>query len=178
MGSNLLIDSPWTKERTASLKALAADGLSANKIAIEIGGLTRSAVIGKARRMKIPLRNMRGMREPGVKTPPPERRAKKPVQSRPPRLRYAPPAIVEQPTPVPDTEPAKPKVDPFALTGPGVLFMDLLHHHCRWPYSEFVGGPAVFYCGKDSLEPLPYCLGHCSIAYRPADPSRRRTNRR
>ena len=41
----------WTDERVELLKKLWADGLSASRIAAELGGVTRNAVIGKVHRL-------------------------------------------------------------------------------------------------------------------------------
>ncbi len=41
----------WTKKRDAQLRQLREQGFSAAQIAVELGGVTRSAVIGRADRM-------------------------------------------------------------------------------------------------------------------------------
>ncbi|MEO1275782.1 MAG: GcrA family cell cycle regulator, partial [Pseudomonadota bacterium] len=41
----------WTEERVEKLKELWAEGMSASKIAKELGGVTRNAVIGKIHRL-------------------------------------------------------------------------------------------------------------------------------
>ena len=41
----------WTDERVGVLKKLWMDGLSASQIALELGGVTRNAVIGKVHRL-------------------------------------------------------------------------------------------------------------------------------
>src|ERR1700739_3964082 len=41
----------WTDERVELLKKLCQDGLSASKIAKQLGGVTRNAVIGKVHRL-------------------------------------------------------------------------------------------------------------------------------
>lgn len=46
----------WTKERVERLKELWSQGLSASAIAVELGEVTRNAVIGKARRLELPNR--------------------------------------------------------------------------------------------------------------------------
>src|SRR5579885_266680 len=47
-GANIM---SWTDERVELLKKLWADGLSASQIAVELGGITRNAVIGKVHRL-------------------------------------------------------------------------------------------------------------------------------
>ena len=44
----------WTKEREAVVARLWADGRSAREIAIELGGTTRNAIIGKINRLDLP----------------------------------------------------------------------------------------------------------------------------
>lgn len=44
----------WTDDRVAMLTKLWADGRSASQIAKQMGGVTRAAVIGKARRLSLP----------------------------------------------------------------------------------------------------------------------------
>ncbi len=41
----------WTEERVALLRRLWEDGQSASKIAAQLGGVTRNAVIGKVHRL-------------------------------------------------------------------------------------------------------------------------------
>jgi len=64
----------WTEEHLVQMKTMADDGLSARDIAAAIGGMTRCAVIGKARRAGIDLKlkpsgeakaNGGGWRRPG-----------------------------------------------------------------------------------------------------------------
>lgn len=86
MGSYHLT-SPWSEERIQQLRALWDTGLSASKIARQLG-LSKNGVVGKAHRLKLPGRpspiNMRGQR-----LSPMERRAQKLaaalVECRPPR---------------------------------------------------------------------------------------------
>lgn len=47
-------DNPWTPERVALLTAMWSDGQSANAIAAALGGTSRNAVIGKAKRLGLP----------------------------------------------------------------------------------------------------------------------------
>lgn len=47
----MLTNEGWTEERTMLLKTLWSEGVSCQKIADEIGGITRNAVIGKVDRL-------------------------------------------------------------------------------------------------------------------------------
>ena len=44
---------PWTYERIEKLKQLWDEGLTASRIAAELGEVTRNAVIGKAHRLNL-----------------------------------------------------------------------------------------------------------------------------
>ncbi|MCK5909829.1 MAG: GcrA cell cycle regulator, partial [Caulobacter sp.] len=46
----------WSEERTATLKKLWLEGLSASQVARQLGGVSRSAVIGKVHRLGITVR--------------------------------------------------------------------------------------------------------------------------
>jgi len=59
----------WTDERVALLTKLWGEGLSGSQIAKKLGGLTRSAVIGKVHRLKLPGRE-RPAAPARVKRPP------------------------------------------------------------------------------------------------------------
>lgn len=52
-------------------------------------------------------------------------------------------------------------------TRPTVSLHDLQQHRCRWPIGE-PGSPDFGFCG-DTIrdESVPYCTGHCRIAYVP-----------
>src|SRR5689334_4920829 len=43
----------WTDERVELLKELWSEGLSASRIAAQLGGVTRNAVIGKVHRLRL-----------------------------------------------------------------------------------------------------------------------------
>ncbi len=58
----------WNEERTAVLKKLWLEGMSASQVARQLGGVSRSAVIGKVHRLGITVR------ETPVRQPPRSRR--------------------------------------------------------------------------------------------------------
>lgn len=176
MVNQFATETPWSPQRIEALERLVACGYSSQKIANALGDVTRNAVIGKVRRMKLKLKTRQGVRGEGKKPPPAELKLKfkKPPASANPH-RYPPQAIAEPSTPTLEPEPAGPAIDPFLFgaQGKGVSFDDLKPHHCRWPICDVVAGPVVAYCGNDRTEPFPYCLGHASIAYRPPQPRRK-----
>lgn len=75
----------WTDERLAGLKRYAAAGLSGSQIAEQLGGLSRSAVIAKARRMGVHITSYEEKRELGLLPP---ARKRKPTAIDP-SLRFA-----------------------------------------------------------------------------------------
>lgn len=48
-----------------------------------------------------------------------------------------------------------------------VPLIDLKPGQCRWPMWDPDARTGLF-CGADALEKLPYCSGHCAMAYRPS----------
>jgi len=139
----------WTDERVALIKSLWAKGLSAGKIAAQLGDVSRNAVISKLYRSKVPGR-VETASKPTVKRVPPKRTPSRPVAqqvSLPPRLSALPlpPETVWKPLPG-----RKP-----------VALLDLEPHHCRWPVD---GGS----CGCNKVPGLPYCEQHAATAFRPA----------
>jgi len=160
----------WTMERVDCLKALWADGLSASQIAGELGGVSRSAVIGKVHRLGLegrsrgvnPVRHAnRQERAPAV----PGRRP-----GRPPRLRgqTAALAIATQAAPAP-----VPQFDNVIPFGQRRTLLELTDETCRWP----IGDPqreGFFFCGGAPLAGVPYCAHHTREAYNAYAEFRRR----
>lgn len=139
----------WTEDQIQMLRKLWEEGLSASQIAKALGrGFTRSAILGKVHRLKLPWRK-----------PPRESAA---AQKKPPRKRSirpgaglpsTPPMIpVPRPRPVPFTQARR------------LSFAELEPGHCRFPHGE-VGQPDFFYCGADAIEGRSYCAVHCRAAY-------------
>lgn len=126
--------SPWSLERLALGERLWGLGLDARACAEQIG-VTRNAFLGMAYRK----RWLRG--EPGEKTKPKPRKApamRKPgVKSKP--VRTIPPVRVGK-----------------------VRLMDLDHHSCRWPVSG--SGASTLFCGRRSLDGVPYCEEHQAVS--------------
>jgi len=155
----------WTKERIARLKELRAQGMSSSAIARDLGGVTRSAVIGKARRLGLDPRPANVTASNIV--PPPIRR---PVLVVP-----APAPVIEPPcAPVP-LKPCKPMPIDGAVPGRSL---------CKWPIGDPLE-PGFHLCGAQNialekpwgLAEQPYCASHCALAYRPQKPSQRDLNR-
>ena len=127
----------WSDDRVAVLKRLWGEGKTAAEIAKELGeGVTRNAVIGKAHRLKLSSRMS-----------PIQQNAKK-VKSNndaPP-----PPRRVMKKVPI--------------ILGKQVKMQDLRDKMCRWPNGD-PQTEGFSFCGCTTMEGLPYCEGHASIAY-------------
>jgi GcrA cell cycle regulator len=134
----------WTKERIATLERLWAQGQSAGAIAKALGGISRSAVLGKIFRLRLGDAQAGG-KAAGQKTR--QQRAK----HRPARRRGAPlPAAAPPPRP------------PRRKT----LF-ELTNQCCRWPHGQ-PGSKNFFFCGApgaDVESGVPYCAAHMKRAY-------------
>jgi GcrA cell cycle regulator len=152
----------WTPERIELLKTL-NDGRSASDIARAMHGISRNAVVGKLRRLRIPLQSSLSAAQMSHNYAMKQRRAKAerakqsqaalavatPKKSRPtaaPLFKFEglPPQSIWQS--IPDTKP--------------VSFAELEPHHCRWPVD---GGS----CGCNKVSGLPYCATHAALAYAP-----------
>ncbi len=168
----------WTDAAIATMADMAARGASFAQVAEHLGGgLTRSAIGGKARRLGIVFARKPGGKSPTISDKPltPAEagqlapRGKTEVKNRPQRA--APLATADEvAAPAP---PAPTKPDPFASkfegdkalkpvrnlpTGP-VTLVDLCEHHCRWPLGD-PSSPSFRYCGSLRIPGSRYCVEH------------------
>lgn len=134
----------WTPERIEALKLLWACGRSAAQIAVELGGVTRSAVLGRVHRLALPRRRT-VRRHPKHKPP----GAKRMLIERPEPV---------LPLPLPPPPPAPPTTTVSARPRP---LLKLTPMQCRWPITD--GKPFLF-CA-DPVETKPYCPHHRRMAY-------------
>lgn len=138
---------PWTNEHVELLRRLAAAGCSASEIGGEVG-VSRSAVIGKAHRLKLQLA---GRPNPGGKLTRTTGKVKQDGTARTPawmlRVNGPEAEAVELPTePKRETE---------------VAFAELNETlNCRWPTGH------LLYCGGERVKGYPYCAWHCQMSYR------------
>lgn len=149
----------WTEERVEKLKALWAEGLSASQVATKLGGVTRSAVIGKVLRLKLD-----GRDKPSVPRAPRKRAPERPI-----KLRVVGPTVFH------DAEARPPRaVPPPGTEGPGrVTLLDAKPRDCRWPIGDPQADDFTF-CGAHAEEGHPYCGDHEKVAYQPR-PAKTRT---
>lgn len=140
----------WTTERLDALPGLLQGRLSARQVSVALGGgLSRSAVIGKARRLGLSLMPR--------KTAVPRQRSR-PFFFRKPGATPATPAPPKAPV-LPAAPP--PPVDPLMVT-----LEQLEPRHCRFP----IGDPqedGFGFCGHPRFGDRVYCAYHCRLAYQP-----------
>jgi len=149
--------SDWTDLRISTLRKLWSEGLSGAQIAIKLWEITRyrftrSAVIGKASRLKLPGRIPAGGRP---RKPRRERLAKR-------RERWAIRKL---------TEPTYHTVEVIELPPEDlsntVTFAQLTEHTCKWPHGD-PGDEDFCFCGAEIFPDKPYCARHCRMAYAPS----------
>ena len=166
-------DVAWTDDRIEVLKRLWAEGLSSSQIAGELGGVSRSAVIGKLHRL-----GLTGKKGPSA---PRAARPRKPRVSTP-MFRPARPmvrgntALAEDPRLAYDAAlpPEPDDVDNVIPLGQRCTLLELNDDKCRWPIGD-VGEPGFFFCGGKTTTGCVYCGYHARIAY--AAPAARRDRR-
>ena len=134
----------WPPERDEQLRALWAAGWSAGKIAKELTGVSRCAVIGRARRMGLARRNRQPVHR--VERAKPRHRPK-------PRERIKM-QLIRGPEPPPAPAPLPPQCKP-------VHFMDLANHHCRYPlWEDGSDWSERMFCGATAQEGSSWCPYH------------------
>lgn len=141
----------WTPERIATLRRLRLAGLSASKIAQQLGGVSRSAVIGKAYRLGL-CRPKTCIRKP-------------PIQKKQNRGRANGFAVLSLDMRAQRLDRLKTCRSFETEAKPSVFctLMELTEDRCRWPIGE-PGLETVVYCGE-VREIGAYCAAHARIAY-------------
>ena len=140
-----MIKHVWTPAMMATLRALHRKGGSFEEMAIEMSAIFKTeiscnALIGKARRMELPMRSTAGPRKPP------------PTPSKP------------APRPVPVAAPIPPPPEPAAVE-PGLSIYQLESDTCRWPLGAVQDRPPYRYCGETTPLEQVYCTKHRAIGY-------------
>ena len=160
---------PWTDEREATAVKLWKDGLTARVIADQLGGVSRSAVIGKLHRLgqsgrTQPQRRYRTVQPPRVRRPKTKPHGAKVWSEAALAARGA--ASAEA-------------VERLAVqAGPDIeipieqrkLLADLDRGDCHWPYGD---GP-FYFCCHQAVPGQRYCEFHVKRAYAPMSERMRR----
>jgi GcrA cell cycle regulator len=143
----------WNAARIERLCARWAQGLSAGTIASELG-TSRSAVLGKIHRLKLPA--------PQSKQRPAHGGARGGQRG----LRGRGMSALQKALRALDADGAHPDSD--KAFGVPCSLLDLGASTCRWPVGT-PGEPDFAFCGAAPHPQYPYCLAHCLIAYRADD---------
>ena len=158
----------WTDERVEILKKLWAEGLSASRIATELSGVTRNAVIGKVHRL--------GLAARAKSSSATGQRPRKP-RSQSQMLRVSRPSVrgntaLAQAFDL-DIEPEPEPIDNVIPLGQRRTLLELTEQTCRWPIGD-PGHSDFFFCGGQTITGLPYCAYHSRVAYQPPNLRRER----
>ena len=146
----------WNDERIALLKQLWTERETASAIGKKLGGISRSAVLGKIFRLRLS-----GDKAP-AKTATPKADDQKP---RPAARKNGP---VRR-----RSGPAQGGTAKSPRTSAHKSLLDLTNTCCRWPHGR-PGAKNFFFCGApgaDVEDGIPYCASHMQRAYvvAPAD---------
>jgi len=136
----------WTPEKEQKLKELWKKGHSGSEIAKIFGDVTRNAVIGKAHRLNLAARTVSRRSSPKSST---EKEASTEVKTQKLTRKTRFKALLLDK----NFEPENP-----------TKLEDLTDEHCRWPLGEKME-PANLFCGRKSIEKLPYCQLHLLFGY-------------
>jgi len=136
----------WTPERIALLRRLWAEGKTAAAIAACLGGTSRSAVLGKIFRLRLPA--------PADASP--AAAASAAVQDA---------KLARRRAVAPRADSRKRRQAAASVRGKSLL--ELTNETCRWPFGE-PGTPKFHFCGAQGADlerGMPYCAQHARRAY-------------
>ncbi|MCZ6589734.1 MAG: GcrA cell cycle regulator [Alphaproteobacteria bacterium] len=146
----------WTEDRVAMLRELWTKGLSASQIAVQLGGVSRNAVIGKAHRLGLESRPSPIRGGGGGSRSRRNRAISRAIEARALRGTITEEEIGGEPV-----APGQRMMD-RPLSPPARPISDV--KDCLWP----IGDPsedAFSFCGEDTAPGRPYCANHCAMAY-------------
>lgn len=148
---------PCTDERVERLKTLHAEGLSMAEIALDLGGVSRNAVIGKSKRLNLKLRRIVG---DGVKFRRPRNRQAVRIH---PKAMYGRPQV-ETASLMPQIAPGQPCRSPPSVWKE---LVDLAPGDCRYPFGD--ESTTYLFCASEIADGA-YCATHAArcFNYRPA----------
>lgn len=139
----------WIDDRVERLKRLWLDGLSASQVARQLGGVSRSAVIGKLYRLGLAGKGGSTRRQGGTRPLSGAGAPRRVAMLRPKQA-----ALLRPVATMPD-EPGL--VRDLAALGQG---------DCRWPIGD-PGSTDFSFCGRVVATCGPYCAAHRRLAYAP-----------
>ena len=164
----------WPAKHCAALREYRALGMSFSQIADAINAkfktaYSRSAVIGRARRMRLagPGRSRDGLKH-WLKRPAKAKALRLPE----PRQRHAPES--KRPTPVLARKEVA-KLRCVGIEPRHLRFVDLEASDCRHPYGGDGDGEAITFCGHPRRPGSSYCAPHFHLTRGPGAPPERAT---
>ena len=155
----------WTEQRVELLKKLWSEGLSASRIAAQLGGVTCNAVIGKVHRLRLLGRGkslLAGAARGASSSSHMVRMSQASI-----RGNTALAHVYDY-----DAEATLKLVENIIPIGQRRSLMELTGQTCHWPIGD-PGNSDFIFCGGNTVAGLPYCAYHCRIAYQPAAGRRR-----
>lgn len=166
----------WTDERVELLRKYWSEGLSASRIAAQLGGVSRNAVIGKVHRLKLSSRGrtttttVRQKKTTTVTKTVVKTHASAP---RPVMTTIGATALQAQF----DAEPVarqhyRPTENVVVPISRRLTLVELSERTCKWPNGDPLTDDFNF-CGNDAGESGPYCTYHAKVAFQPASERRR-----
>ena len=139
----------WTQERENKLRALWKKGHTASQIALLIGDTTRNAVIGKAHRLNLEARMTSKKKQVTAGKQKNSSLKEYKTQKLGRKARFKALLLDKN----------------FEEENP-LKLEELTDKTCRWP----IGHPHeenFYFCGRQSMEKLPYCKLHVLYAFQP-----------
>jgi len=143
----------WTDDRVAMLRELWTKGLSASQIAVQLGGVSRNAVIGKAHRLGLESRPSPIRGGGGGSRSRRNRAISRAIEARALRGTMANEETSGDPVERVVERPLAPPARPISDV-----------KDCLWPIGD-PGDAAFGFCGEETSPGRPYCASHCAAAY-------------
>jgi GcrA cell cycle regulator len=163
----------WTDDAIAQLKTLWAKGQSASLIATKMGGgLTRSAVIGKVQRLRLPGRHTQATsplgRHFGEAPPKPQPKPRPPANPAANTIannlaRKAEEAAAREARRIERERVAAENAEPPDQSPFAVAFLDRKSTQCAWPLDKFPSA-TMLVCGAPQDDGCSYCGRHRRIS--------------
>ena len=166
------MQSNWEAEHSQALREYLAKGMSYSEIADAINtkfktAFSRSAAIGRAKRMGLSGPDRSGDSLQHLPRRPPKARASRLDK---PRERHVP----EFMRPMPVFEPTEaPKLRCVEIVPRHLSLVDLEPGDCRYPYGGDEEGEAISFCGHPRREGSSYCAPHFHLTRGPGAPPER-----
>ncbi len=161
----------WTEERVELLRKLWNEGLSASRVAAELGeGITRNAVIGKIHRLGLAERDKAA--KPVVRDKS-SRKSNQHEQMAETAEVMGNVALALAPIAEAVPAPVAQRGDVVIPISQRVTLMELRESMCRWPMGDPANSEFRFCGARFPAGTGPYCATHARLAYQPVQDRRR-----